>query len=188
MQGKQCPTVVWRQGSEQQLPCCAMRALPVLRECVSVQARVCKHRKSFVVLCVTSYHILHLLQGKECPISFVEAAQRAAAALLRYESTPSAETVQQGQEPAALLAALASDSAAFQALQECQTYNDDYQVCVHCMHTIPICNSKSPCFVQTKAVQMPDDNQIGFGIWVRNVLLACLSSSAMHCTKQHSIR
>ena len=68
------------------------------------------------------------MQGKQCPISFVEAAQQAAAALLRYESTPSAETVQQGQEPAALLTALGSDSAGFQALQECQTYNDDYQV------------------------------------------------------------
>ena len=137
MQGKQCPTVVWRQGSEQQLPCCAMRALPVLRQCVSVQAKVCKHRKSFAFLCIICYHISHLLQGKECPISFVEAAQRAAAALLRYESTPSPETVQQGQEPAALLAALASDSAGFQALQECQTYNDDYQVCaLHAHHNL----------------------------------------------------
>ena len=68
------------------------------------------------------------MQGKQCPISFEEAAQQASAALLRYESTPSAETVQQGQEPAALLTALGSDSAGFQALQECQTYNDDYQV------------------------------------------------------------
>ena len=68
------------------------------------------------------------LQGKQCPPGFVEAAQRAASALWRYESAPKAEMVQQGQEPPALLSAPGAEAADTGALEECQTYTDDYKV------------------------------------------------------------
>ena len=70
-------------------------------------------------------------QGARCPSAFLEAAEAAASALAQYESTPRAETVWQGQEPSGLLKALGAEPGGSESLQECQAYNDDYQVRIH---------------------------------------------------------
>lgn len=69
-------------------------------------------------------------QGVRSPPAFLAAAETAAAALSQYESTPSAETVQQGQEPSGLLTALGAEPGSSAQLQECQAYNDDFQVSI----------------------------------------------------------
>ena len=67
-------------------------------------------------------------QGSQSCEAFQLAGQKAAAALAHYESTPKPQTVQQGQEPQALLSALGGEGAESWQAQECAAYDADFQV------------------------------------------------------------
>ena len=79
---------------------------------------------------------LHVIQGSRSSDAFQAAGQKAAAALVHYESAPQPEVVQQGQEPQQLLAALGcSDTDNWQP-QNCEAYDEDFQV----VHALPDCS------------------------------------------------
>lgn len=80
--------------------------------------------------CAVGYNICCVeAQGSQSSEAFQQAGQKAAAAFAHYESTPQPQTVQQGQEPHALLAALGSDQSAACAPQQCVAYDEDFQAC-----------------------------------------------------------
>jgi len=68
-------------------------------------------------------------QGSQSTEAFQQAGQKAAAAFVHYESTPKPQTVQEGQEPQALLAALGGAQSAACAPQQCAAYDKDFQAC-----------------------------------------------------------
>ena len=69
-------------------------------------------------------------QGSQSSEAFQQAGQKVGAAFAHYESTSAPQTVQQGQEPAALRSALGGSEAEGFESQQCAAYDEDFQVCV----------------------------------------------------------
>ena len=80
--------------------------------------------------CAVDYNICCVeAQGSQSTEAFQQAGQKAAAAFAHYEGTPKPQTVQEGQEPQGLLAALGGAQSAACAPQQCPAYDADFQAC-----------------------------------------------------------